>query len=82
MDEYWTPKGGADWGPAELVKRLRLMRGLTQSALALRAGVAPARICEAKTGTDIRMSTLRRYVEALGCRLDLRVRAVVPFEVR
>lgn len=84
MDEqgYWAPKGGSDWGPSDLVKRLRLMRGLTQDQLAAQSGVAQSHVSKAERGADVRASTLRRLVEGMGCRLDLRVRPVVPFEVR
>lgn len=84
MDEqgYWAPKGGTDMGPADLVKRLRLMRGLSQRQLAVQAGVKQSHVCRLETGADLRASTLARLVVALGCKLDLRVRPVVPFEVR
>lgn len=84
MDEqgYWPPKGGTDMGPADLLKRLRLMRGVSQSQLAAQAGVFQSLISRMETGADFRASTLTRLVEALGCKLDLRVRPVVPFEVR
>jgi len=79
---YWTPKGGSDWGPAVLVKRLRLMRGMTQRDLAAKAGVVQSHVSKTEAGADVHASTLTRLVEALGCRLALRVRPVVPFEVR
>lgn len=84
MDEqgYWTPKGATDLPPADLVKRLRLMRGLSQSELAAQAGVVQSQVSRTEAGADVRASTLTRLVEALGCRLDFRVRPVVPFEVR
>lgn len=84
LDEqgYWAPKGGSDWSPAVLVKRLRLMRGLTQRELAAQARVVQSHVSETETGADVRASTLTRLVEALGCRLALRVKPVVPFEAR
>lgn len=79
---FWAPKGGADWEPAVLVKRLRVLRGLTQRQLAAQAGVVQSHVSKTESGADIHASTLTRFVEALGCRLVLRVRPVVPFEVR
>lgn len=79
---YWPPKGGTDMGPADLLKRLRLMRGVSQSQLAAQAGVFQSLISRMESGGDFRASTLMCLVGALGCTLDLRVRPVVPFEVR
>lgn len=77
---YWVPKGGTGLGPADLVRRLRLMRGLTQRELAVKASVVQSHVSKTEAGADVRASTLTRLVEALGCRLDLRVRPIVPFE--
>jgi len=58
------------------------MRGLTQSQLARQAGVAQSDVSKAESDVDVRVSTIARLVSALGCRLVLRVRPVVPFEAR
>lgn len=81
-EEFWPPKGGSDWPWPLLLKRLRLMRGLTQRGLAEEAGIAQSHVAKAESGADVRLSTMNRLIGALGCRLSLRVRPVRPFEIR
>ena len=55
---------------AEAVKQWRKVRGLSQRALAERAGVGYVNIARLELGqTDPRLSTLQRLAEALGIRL-------------
>lgn len=60
--------------PAYQVVRLRIRRGLTQGQLARLAGVRKSVIARLENG-DIRVTLpkLRRIVEALGARLEVRV---------
>lgn len=79
---FWSPEGGSDWPWPVLLKRLRLMRGLSQRQLAERAGVVQSHVAKAEAGADIRMSTLERLIGAMGCRTTVRVRPFEPFELR
>ncbi|MBI5247421.1 MAG: helix-turn-helix transcriptional regulator [Elusimicrobia bacterium] len=79
---FWSPEGALDWPARILLRRLRLMRGWTQKGLAERAGMAQSHVAKSEAGQDIRLRTLEKLVAALGCRLSLRVRPIVPFEVR
>lgn len=79
---YWAPRGAGDWDWPMLLRRLRLMRGLTQVQLAVEAGVVQSHVAKAESGSDVRLSTVQRLIRALGCRLSLRVRPVTPFEIR
>jgi DNA-binding Xre family transcriptional regulator len=79
---FWSPDGALDWTCPVLLKRVRLMRGLTQRELAARAQVVQSHVSKAESGCDIRLSTIIRLVDALECRLALRVRPTTPFEVR
>lgn len=56
----------------------RRRRGLSQEALAHSLGVSQARVSSIERGTDLQVSTLQSYIEALGGRLE--VRAVFPGE--
>jgi len=60
----------------DALQRLREERGLTQVALAERLAVSRPNVGRIESETDLRLSTLRRYVEALGGQLE--VRAVFP----
>lgn len=55
---------------AEL-KRLRILAGLTQDHVAARMDVQQAAISKIETGDEIYLSTVERYVEALGASLRL-----------
>jgi transcriptional regulator with XRE-family HTH domain len=60
--------------PAYQVARLRIMRGLTQEQLAELAGTKQSSIARLESGnTQPRLSFLRRIVEALGGRLEVRI---------
>jgi transcriptional regulator with XRE-family HTH domain len=67
----------AEWEasePAYQVTRLRIMRGLTQEQLAELVGTKQSSISRLESGqTEPRLSFLRRVVEALGGRLEVRV---------
>jgi len=64
--------------PAYQVARLRILRGLTQEQLAELVGTKQPSIARLESGrTEPKISFLRRVVEALGGRLEVRV---VPFE--
>lgn len=79
---FWSPKGGSDWPWPVLLRRLRLVRGVTQSRLAADAGIVQSHVAKAESGSDVRLSTIVRLIGALGCRLSLRVKPVVPFQIR
>ena len=60
--------------PAYQVARLRIMRGLTQEQLAELVGTKQSSIARLESGTtQPRLSFLRRVVEALGGRLEVRI---------
>jgi len=75
------PKFRAEWEasePAYQVARLRILRGLTQEQLAELVGTKQPSIARLESGrTEPKLSFLRRVVEALGGRLEVRI---VPFE--
>lgn len=58
---------------AQMLGELRRELDLTQMQLAERLDVTQENVSQIERGTtDVRVSTLRRYVEALGGRLELR----------
>jgi transcriptional regulator with XRE-family HTH domain len=60
--------------PAYQVARLRIMRGLTQEQVAELVGTKQSSIARLESGnTQPRLSFLRRVVEALGGRLEVRI---------
>lgn len=61
-------KPGASWLP-----RLRRRAGLTQEAVASRLGISQSDTSKLERRGDVRLSTLRAYVEATGGRLLLTV---------
>ncbi len=64
--------------PAYQITRLRLMRGMTQTELARRVGTQQPSIARLESGRgEPKLSFLRRVVEALGGRLEVRI---VPAE--
>lgn len=79
---FWSPEGGLDWPWPVLLRRLRLMRGLTQRQLAEKTGLVQSHVAKAESGADVRLSTIARLIDALDCRLALRVRPIKPFESR
>ncbi|MBS1823147.1 MAG: XRE family transcriptional regulator [Acidobacteria bacterium] len=54
------------------INELRKARELTQMAMAERLGVAQGEVSKIERRTDVYLSTLREYVEALGGELVLR----------
>jgi len=58
----------------ELLKALRQDRRVTQKQLAALMGIRQASVSKIENQDDMRLSTLRKYVEALGGELELRVR--------
>lgn len=53
---------------------LRRERGLTQAEVGERMGISQSDVSKVERRSDVRVSTLRAYVEATGGRLELRVR--------
>ena len=68
--------GTAMVGPE--LRRLRLLAGLTQEQIAARMEVQQAAISKIEKGGEIYLSTVRRYVEALGA--SLRFNAQFPVD--
>jgi DNA-binding XRE family transcriptional regulator len=63
-----------DLEPAYQVARLRILRGLTQGQLADLVGTKQPSIARLESGKmEPRLSFLRRVVEALGGRLEVRI---------
>lgn len=58
------------------LRRIRLLSGLTQKQLAVRMDVQQAAVSKIEKGGEIYLSTVQRYVEALGA--TLRVNACFP----
>ena len=57
---------------AEIIREARLRAGLTQSALAVRAGTTQSAVSRWERGrADPGIDTLRRIVEACGLRLEI-----------
>ena len=55
------------------LRRVRENQGLTQQALATRAGIAKSTVSRGETGGDIRISSVRKLAAALNVRIvDLR----------
>jgi transcriptional regulator with XRE-family HTH domain len=64
--------------PSYQLARLRIMRGLTQEQLAEIVGTSQPSIARLESGrVESRLSFLRRVVEALGARLEIRI---IPLE--
>ena len=60
---------GAEIGPA--LKRLRLLSELTQVDMAARLGIQQAAISKIERGGDVHLSTIKKFVEALGASLHI-----------
>lgn len=63
-------------GAAEIVRdnrlaRLREAENLTQSELALRMGTTQANLSQIERKRDVKLSTLRNYVEGVGAKLEI-----------
>jgi len=59
---------------ATLLRELRLERDVTQEQLAAMMGIRQASLSKIEHQDDLLVSTLRRYVEALGGTLEIRAR--------
>jgi transcriptional regulator with XRE-family HTH domain len=64
---------GAD-GSVETLKELRLLRGMTQVDVAEVMGVTQASLSKFERRSDVKVSTLRAYVESLGGELVVTAR--------
>jgi predicted transcriptional regulator len=56
------------------LQELRKSLGITQNALADAQGVRQVNISNLERRSDMHISTLRKYVEALGCELEINIR--------
>lgn len=66
------------------MRRLRLMSGLTQDEIARRMNVQQAAISKIEKGGDVLLTTVQRYVEALGAslRVDARFPGDTPLSLK
>ena len=71
---------GSDRAAGVDLRRLRLLSGLTQTEIASRLNVQQAAISKIERGGEAYLSTVQRYVEALGA--SLRVDAVFPADAK
>jgi transcriptional regulator with XRE-family HTH domain len=53
------------------LKQLRIIRGVSQSQLATRLGLNQQALARLESRTDVSISVLRRFVEALGGRIEI-----------
>ena len=70
----WIERARASARPPELALPLAILRrhvGLTQTQLARRVGMTQSDLSKFERRRDVRLSTLRNYVEALGGRLSV-----------
>ena len=58
----------------ESLQALRKVLGFTQDTLATRQGVKQVNISNLEKRTDMHISTLKKYVEAMGCELEINIR--------
>ncbi len=56
------------------LQELRKDLGITQNILAEKQGVRQVNISNLEKRTDMHLSTLRKYVEAMGCELEINIR--------
>ena len=56
------------------LQELRKSLGITQNELAEAQGVRQVNISNLERRSDMHISTLRKYVEALGCELEINIR--------
>lgn len=64
----------------ETLADLRKQLGITQEIIAQRQGVRQVNISRLEKRHDMLISTLHKYVEALGCQLEINIR-VSPSEI-
>jgi len=69
-------EGGRKKIAALQLQKARDLSGLTQEEVAQRLGVTQASLSRLEHRPDVKLSNIRRYVEALGGKLE--VRAVFP----
>jgi transcriptional regulator with XRE-family HTH domain len=65
-------------GAEATLGQLRESRGLSQLALGQKLCIKQASVCKVERGTDVHLSTLRRYIEAMGGKLEIIARRTVP----
>jgi predicted transcriptional regulator len=58
----------------ESLQALRKDLGITQDTLAARQGIKQVNISNLEKRTDMHISTLKKYVEAMGCELEINIR--------
>jgi DNA-binding Xre family transcriptional regulator len=69
-------RGGASWPaepPVTTLSELRTARGMSQAAIGAHLGMNQSEVSRLERRRDVRLSTLRSYVEAVGGRLGLLV---------
>lgn len=72
-----VPQAWRELPVGKALRRLREELGLHQWALACRIGMRQSMVSRIERGADLRVSTLRRLLEAMGCEL-----IVLPATVR
>ena len=81
MDEQdWTVPRDAPGTAGDFLRRFRDQLRLTQMELAQKAGVDRSQVAKIEAERDVRIGTLARIVEALGCRLVLTARSPRPLK--
>lgn len=76
--QRWIERLRAKQPNAVALATLRRRRGVTQDEVGRRMGIAQSEVSKIERRADVRLSTLRAYVEATGGRLGLR--AIYPDE--
>lgn len=56
------------------LQALRKALGITQSDIATHQGIKQVNISNLEKRQDMHISTLRKYVEAMGCKLEITIR--------
>jgi DNA-binding XRE family transcriptional regulator len=59
-------RGAKPIGVEATLGQLRESRGLSQLALGKKLRIRPQSVCKVERGAEVRLSTLRRFVKALG----------------
>ncbi|MFN8339956.1 MAG: helix-turn-helix transcriptional regulator [Saprospiraceae bacterium] len=63
------------------LQEFRRSLGMTQSELASDLSISQVNISKLEKRTDMHISTLRKYVEALGCQLEIKIKMPNESEV-